>query len=44
VDEVQGWLQKLEQLRGKSDATPEVKARIQEHIVTARLWLDWMGG
>jgi hypothetical protein len=44
ISDVQGWLGELEQLAERMDASPEVTARVREHIVTAHLWLDWMKG
>ena len=42
VAEVQNWLEALQMLEDKHCQIPELKARIAEHISTARLWLDWM--
>ena len=42
ISEVEEWLRELEKLEDNPDISPEVRVRTQEHIVTARLWLDWI--
>ena len=40
--EVRKWLLDLCRIKEQAGGTDETKARVSEHIVTARLWLDWM--
>ena len=40
--EVKKWLLDLCKIKDRVEGSDETKARVSEHIVTARLWLDWM--
>ena len=42
VSDVRDWLRQLDELKDQSEESPEVQARIQAHMATARMWLDWM--
>lgn len=42
ISDVKRWLGELDRLRDSAGGSPEAQARIQEHMATARLWLEWM--
>jgi len=42
VSDVKEWLRELENLKSQAEDSAEVQARVEAHMVTARMWLDWM--
>ena len=42
VSDVKEWLRELENLKSQAEDSAEVQARVEAHMVTARMWLEWM--
>ncbi len=42
LEQVEDWLRELERHGRRSGLGADARTRIQEHMETARLWMDWM--